>query len=76
MADCNMQFRSPQLLMASGIGDLNTLQSHDIDVIADRPGVGQNLLVSTQSDLVQAEFDYCIGPDYNRAFVRGQCRYT
>ncbi|KAK5175127.1 uncharacterized protein LTR77_000264 [Saxophila tyrrhenica] len=36
-------FRLPQLLMVSGIGPAETLQAHDIDVIADRPGVGQNL---------------------------------
>jgi choline dehydrogenase-like flavoprotein len=43
-------FQSPQLLMVSGIGPAKTLQSHGIPVIADRPGVGQNLtdhIVST-----------------------------
>ncbi len=34
---------SPKLLMLSGIGPGLDLQSHGIDVIADRPGVGQNL---------------------------------
>ncbi|CAG7941610.1 unnamed protein product [Penicillium salamii] len=36
-------FQSPQLLMLSGIGPLDTLKEHDIEVIADRPGVGQNM---------------------------------
>ena len=34
---------SPKLLMLSGIGPAKHLQDHGIDVIADRPGVGQNL---------------------------------
>lgn len=34
---------SPKLLMLSGIGPAAHLKDHDIEVIADRPGVGQNL---------------------------------
>ncbi len=34
---------SPKLLMLSGIGPAAHLRQHGIDVIADRPGVGQNL---------------------------------
>jgi len=34
---------SPKLLMLSGIGPAAQLAEHGIDVIADRPGVGQNL---------------------------------
>jgi choline dehydrogenase len=34
---------SPKLLMLSGIGPAAHLAQHGIDVVADRPGVGQNL---------------------------------
>ncbi|KAK8233504.1 choline dehydrogenase [Phyllosticta capitalensis] len=34
---------SPQLLMLSGIGPAEHLQEHGIDVLVDRPGVGQNV---------------------------------
>ncbi len=34
---------SPKLLMLSGIGPAPHLAEHGIDVLADRPGVGQNL---------------------------------
>ncbi|KAF4626925.1 hypothetical protein G7Y89_g11230 [Cudoniella acicularis] len=36
-------FHSPQLLMVSGIGPRATLESYNIPVISDLPGVGQNL---------------------------------
>lgn len=36
-------FGSPQLLMVSGIGPAATLQQYKIPVVADRPGVGQNM---------------------------------
>lgn len=36
-------FQSPQLLMVSGVGPAETLEQFGIPVIADRPGVGQNL---------------------------------
>jgi choline dehydrogenase len=34
---------SPKLLMLSGIGPAKHLKDHGIEVVADRPGVGQNL---------------------------------
>ena len=34
---------SPKLLMLSGIGPAKHLADHGIEVVADRPGVGQNL---------------------------------
>ncbi|KAL8676148.1 MAG: hypothetical protein Q9186_007302 [Xanthomendoza sp. 1 TL-2023] len=36
-------FQSPQLLMLSGIGPQGTLARHEIPLLADLPGVGQNL---------------------------------
>ncbi|EKG14039.1 Glucose-methanol-choline oxidoreductase [Macrophomina phaseolina MS6] len=36
-------FQSPQLLMVSGVGPKETLDAHNIPVVADRPGVGQNM---------------------------------
>lgn len=35
-------FASPKLLMQSGIGPADHLRAHDIDIVADLPGVGQN----------------------------------
>jgi choline dehydrogenase len=34
---------SPKLLMLSGIGPASHLRAHGIEIVADRPGVGQNL---------------------------------
>jgi choline dehydrogenase len=34
---------SPKLLMLSGIGPAEHLKAHGVDVVANRPGVGQNL---------------------------------
>lgn len=39
----SIQFRSPQLLMVSGIGPKETLEKLDIPVVVEAPGVGQNL---------------------------------
>ncbi|KAJ5459147.1 hypothetical protein N7530_011091 [Penicillium desertorum] len=36
-------FQSPQLLMVSGVGPADLLRQHDIKVVANRPGVGQNM---------------------------------
>ena len=36
-------YNSPQLLMLSGVGPADHLESNDIDVVADLPGVGENL---------------------------------
>lgn len=40
---CGGAVNSPQLLLLSGLGLAEQLQAHDIPVIADLPGVGQNL---------------------------------
>ncbi|KAJ0426706.1 hypothetical protein BJY00DRAFT_306703 [Aspergillus carlsbadensis] len=36
-------FKTPQLLMVSGIGPASSLERHNIPIVADLPGVGQNL---------------------------------
>ncbi|MEM9431750.1 MAG: choline dehydrogenase [Pseudomonadota bacterium] len=36
-------FNTPKLLMLSGVGPAGHLAAHGIEVLADRPGVGQNL---------------------------------
>jgi choline dehydrogenase len=38
--------QSPQMLMVSGVGQREILDRYDIPVVADRPGVGQNMWVS------------------------------
>lgn len=40
---CGGAINSPQLLMLSGVGPADHLAEHDIDVVADLPGVGSNL---------------------------------
>lgn len=39
-------FQSPQMLMVSGVGQREMLERYDIPVVADRPGVGQNMWVN------------------------------
>ncbi len=43
---------SPKLLMLSGIGPAAQLRAHGIDVVADLPGVGQNLQDHVQLPIV------------------------
>lgn len=40
---CGGPINSPQLLKLSGIGPAEELRAHGIDVLVDRPGVGENL---------------------------------
>jgi choline dehydrogenase len=69
--------QSPQLLMVSGVGPAATLKAHDIPIVADRPGVGQNMQdhiiyapsyrvnVITQSALLDPVFEAQANRDYN-----------
>ena len=41
---CAGTFQSPQLLMLSGVGPADHLRAHGIEVVADHPGVGANLI--------------------------------
>ena len=40
---CGGSINSPQLLQLSGVGPAGLLREHGIEVVADRPGVGENL---------------------------------
>ncbi|MGY8997949.1 MAG: GMC oxidoreductase, partial [Alphaproteobacteria bacterium] len=40
---CGGVFNSPQILMRSGVGNADHLKTHDIPVVHDLPGVGENL---------------------------------
>ncbi len=40
---CGGSINSPQLLQVSGVGPAGLLREHAIDVVADLPGVGENL---------------------------------
>lgn len=49
--------RSPQLLLVSGIGEKETINNINVPLIAERPGVGQNMWVSHQT--------LCYDPQYH-----------
>lgn len=36
-------FRSPQMLMVSGVGPRQIMEEHGIEIVSELPGVGQNL---------------------------------
>jgi len=62
-------FNTPQLLMLSGIGDEAQLRAHGIDVVANLPGVGQNLhdryeatVVSDMAENFRTTADYPFRP--------------
>ncbi len=48
---CGGAINTPQLLMLSGIGPADHLRRHNIDVLLDLPGVGQNLQDHAKIDL-------------------------
>jgi choline dehydrogenase-like flavoprotein len=49
---CAGAIASPQLLMLSGIGPADELRRHGIEVVADLPGVGQNLQDHVEISLI------------------------
>jgi choline dehydrogenase len=55
---CGGAINSPQLLLLSGIGPAESLKALGIDVVADLPGVGQNL----QDHLASGVQWYCTQP--------------
>lgn len=71
---CAGVVRSPQLLMLSGIGPADSLRSLNIGVVADSPGVGDNL-----QDHVRVPVAYeCAGqrPTSPAGLVRGAIQYA
>jgi choline dehydrogenase-like flavoprotein len=71
---CAGVVRSPQLLMLSGVGPADQLRRLGIGVVADRPGVGDNL-----QDHVRVPVAHeCAGPRPTTptALVRGAIRYA
>ncbi|NNE80282.1 MAG: choline dehydrogenase [Silicimonas sp.] len=62
---------SPQLLMVSGIGAADDLQSHGIDVVADLPGVGKNLQDHLQARPIYKTTLSTINTEINNLFKQG-----
>ena len=59
-------YNSPQLLQLSGVGNAAQLREHGIDVVADLPGVGENL-----QDHLEAFIMYeCRQPVSNQSIVK------
>ena len=70
-------FQSPQLLMVSGVGPQSTLERFGIPVVANRPGVGQNLWdhtlggpsyrlnLETYDDFAKTDFAIAATQEYN-----------
>jgi choline dehydrogenase-like flavoprotein len=71
---CAGAVRSPQLLMLSGVGPADVLERLGIGVVADRPGVGDNL----QDHVRVPVADECAGrrPTAPAALVRGAIQYA
>jgi choline dehydrogenase len=71
---CAGVVRSPQLLMLSGVGRADSIRNLGIEVVADSPGVGDNL-----RDNVRVPVAYeCAGrrPTSPAALVRGAIQYA
>ena len=62
---------SPQLLMVSGIGPAEELKKHGIEVLADLPGVGQNLQDHLQARPVYKTTLSTINTEINSLFKQG-----
>ena len=62
--------------MVSGIGPKATLQQHNIPIITERPGIGQNLWVGVRlcpflisRPLMMYEGHVLFGPTYNTSLI-------
>ncbi|MDG1458275.1 MAG: FAD-dependent oxidoreductase, partial [Pseudoprimorskyibacter sp.] len=71
---------SPKLLMLSGIGPADHLRSHGISVLADRPGVGQNLQdhleLYIQKEATQPVSLYSYWNPLGKAYVGARWMFT
>ena len=61
---------SPKLLMLSGIGPADALRSHNIDVVQDLAGVGQNLQDHFDIDIVYELKDHYSLDKYNKPHMK------
>jgi choline dehydrogenase-like flavoprotein len=62
-------FASPKLLMLSGIGPARQLRAHGIDVLCDRPAVGQNLQEHPHATLMYGVNVRTLNRDINPAGI-------
>ena len=60
-------FQAPQLLQVSGVGPANLLKEHGIDIVADRPGVGQGM-----NDHISFGISYRVNVQTDSALLYGQ----
>lgn len=70
-------YQSPQLLMVSGIGSKNTLSKHNIPLVVNLPGVGENLhdhlnvpLYTSMESSGSINFNNILSPSEIWKFVR------
>ncbi|KAL8938340.1 MAG: hypothetical protein Q9216_003941 [Gyalolechia sp. 2 TL-2023] len=64
---CSSSFRSPQLLMVSGVDPASTLKEQNIDVLADRPGDAlamEKLPNGALGSQTRSDLDSTFGPDW------------
>ena len=72
---CAGALMSPKILMHSGVGPKDQLQSFGIDVVADEPGVGQNLSDHPALSVVCEAKDASI-IDHDQPIIQTILRYT
>lgn len=72
---CTGAIMSPSVLMRSGIGPASEIERHGIDVLADAPGVGQNLCDHPALSVVCSVRDG-IRIDFDEPIIQTILRYT
>lgn len=63
---------TPAILLRSGVGPAADLRAHGVPVVADLPGVGENLIDHPwcQLNFIAAKGDYCLNDPYMWAGLR------